>query len=203
MNELLTNAGLTEEQVKAVLEGMKEAKIYTTKEQNIDTRYEKLKTQKADLEVQLATANTAIEDLQKNNLTNTELQAQVEAYKTAAETAKKEADEKVRLLTLDNAINEKLGEFDSKFHALLKGAFDRNTLQVDENGKVNGIDEQYTAIKEQYGELLTVKVQGGTPPNPTTGSKGLTKEQFANMTYSERLEVYNKQPEVYKQLTTD
>ncbi|MGL5766025.1 MAG: phage scaffolding protein [Sarcina sp.] len=201
MNELLLKAGLTEEQVSTVIATMNEAKLYTTKEQNIEQRYAKLKTQKTDLEAQLTAANTTIDELKQSNLTNTELQAQIEAHKTKVLEIEAAAKEKVRTLTLDNAISSKLGEFDAKYHALLTKAFDRDTLNVGEDGVITGLDEQYTNIKETYKDLLKPNLAGNTPPNPSGTPKGVTKEQFTNMTYTEKLDLYNTQPDLYKEYT--
>lgn len=201
MKELLTQVGLNDEQISGVLAAMKEAKVYTTKEENIDQRYAKLKTQKEDLKVKLDAANGTIEELKQSNLTNAELQAQVEAHKAKVLEIETAAAEKVRNLTLDNAINAKLGEFDSKYHALLIKAFDRDTMQVDGEGKITGLDEQYNLIKDTYKDLMTPSMSGRTPQNPTGASKGITKESFNEMSYNERMELFNTSPDAYKQLT--
>lgn len=203
MKELLTQAGLNDEQISGVLAAMKEAKVYTTKEENIDQRYAKLKTQKEDLKAQLDAANGTIEELKQSNLTNAELQAQVEAHKAKVLEIETAAKEKVRNLTLDNAINAKLGEFDSKYHALLIKAFDRDTMQVAEDGTIAGLDEQYNNIKDTYKDLLHPNVSGRTPQNPTGGNKGITKEDFAKMSYKDRMDLFNTSPDTYNQLTQE
>lgn len=44
--ELLKAQGVSDDQIKAITKSMKENKIYTTSEENIDTRYAKLKEKK-------------------------------------------------------------------------------------------------------------------------------------------------------------
>lgn len=202
MKSILEKAGLTEEQINNVLEGMNEAKLYTSKEQNIDQRYAKLKAQKTELDNSLKAANDVITGLKEANVNNEALQKQVEDYKLEVDKIKLESATKVKNLTLDNAINVRLGEFDTKYHALLKTAFNRDTLIVSEDGSVTGLDEQYNTIKDTYSDLLVPKVTGKTPANPS-GNRGITKEQFNSMSYNERMELYNTNQEAYKTLTQE
>ena len=44
LQELLKAQNLTDEQVKGILDAMKQNKIYTASEENLDVRYGKLKT---------------------------------------------------------------------------------------------------------------------------------------------------------------
>lgn len=202
MKELLVNAGLTEEQITSILDAMKESKVFTTKEENIDKRYAKLKEQKEELKNQLEAANMTIDSLKQSNLANDNLQKEVETYKAKVQEIEIAAAEKVKTLTLDNAIKSKLNEFDNKYHGLLEKAFDRHTLQVDEQGNVIGLDEQYNSIKDTYSDLLIAKVAGRTPVNPQGNNKWLiSKEQFNQMSYKERMDLYNTNPDTYKQLS--
>ena len=45
LQELLKAQNLTDEQVKGILDAMKQNKIYTASEENLDVRYGKLKTE--------------------------------------------------------------------------------------------------------------------------------------------------------------
>ena len=70
MREILKNNGLDDSKIEAILNEMKEAKIYTSKNENIDERYSKLKAQKTDLETQLKDRDNQLKDLSKNNKDN-------------------------------------------------------------------------------------------------------------------------------------
>ena len=58
--EILKNNGLNEDQITNILNSMKEAKVYTTKHENIDERYNKLKTQKTELETQIKESESSL-----------------------------------------------------------------------------------------------------------------------------------------------
>ena len=52
LEELLKAKELTDDQIKAILDGMKENKIFTASEENLDIRYGKLKTDYDNLTTQ-------------------------------------------------------------------------------------------------------------------------------------------------------
>lgn len=51
--EILKAQGLTDDQINAIQTSMKENKVYETSLENADERYNKLKTQKLELEEQI------------------------------------------------------------------------------------------------------------------------------------------------------
>ena len=80
--ELLKAQGLSDDQIKAITKSMKENKIYTTSEENIDTRYAKLKEKKEDLETQLTSANDTIKNLKALEIDNTKLKDEIAKFET-------------------------------------------------------------------------------------------------------------------------
>jgi len=172
MEELLKKLGYSDEQIQAILKGMTEAKIYTTKEEKIEERYTKLKEQKEDLEGQLKTANTTIGELKKNNADNEELQTKVKEYETTIETLTKDSEAKIRNLTLDTAISNWLAANKAKHSDLLTTKFDRKKLVVNEDGTVTGIDEQGKTFKESYKDLFEQTLGGISPDNNGSATDG-------------------------------
>lgn len=64
--------------------------------------------------------------------------------------------------------------------------------------------ENINSFKEAFDKAVEEKVKetlAGTPPkkNPTQNTQ-ITKEQFNQMNYKERVKLYNENPELYKQL---
>lgn len=59
LEELLKKQGLSDEQIKAITAGMKENKIYTASEENLDIRYGKLKTDYDNLTTQHVPLHTS------------------------------------------------------------------------------------------------------------------------------------------------
>lgn len=199
MGELLKKLGIEDGIIQNILRGMKDNKIYTTNEEKLEERYNKLKEQKEDIEGQLNTVNTTITDLKKNNKDNEALQETIKAHEGTIETLKKDSASKIRNLTLDSAINNLLSSNKAKHSDLLAGKFDREKLVVDEDGKITGLDEQFKGIKETYKDLFEEKISGITPNNNSING-GITKEQFAEMGYLERVKLNQENPELYNGL---
>lgn len=164
--EILKAQGLTDEQINKITSSMKENKIYETSVENADEEYSKLKTEKGDLEGQLATANTTIGDLKKNNKDNETLQKTITDHEATIETLKNDSASKIKKLTLDNAINSKLSKVDDKYKKLLETQFDREKLTIKEDGTVEGLEDQFKTISETYTEWF----EAPTPNN--TGGLG-------------------------------
>lgn len=197
--ELLKAQGLTDEQITAITGEMTKNKIYTTSEENIDIRYSKLKTERDDLKGKLDTADGTIADLKKNNADNAILQGTIKTHEETIATMKTDYDNKIREMNIKNAIQSKLT--DTKYPELLETKFDKKKLTVSEDGTVLGIDEQLTAIKEQYKDLFVPPVTGRDPNNNGGNPKTVTKEQFTKMNYKERVDLYNTDIELYNQLS--
>lgn len=197
--ELLKAQGLTDEQITAIIGEMTKNKIYTTSEENIDIRYSKLKAERDDLKGKLDTADNTITDLKKNNADNAILQGTIKTHEETIATMKTDYDNKIREMNIKNAIQSKL--IDTKYPELLETKFDKKKLTVSEDGTVLGIDEQLTAIKEQYKDLFVPPVTGRDPNNNGGNPKTVTKEQFTKMNYKERVDLYNTDIELYNQLS--
>lgn len=162
--EILKAQGLTDDQINKITNSMKEQKIYETSLENADNEYFKLKTEKADLEGQLKTANTTIGDLKKDNKDNEILQQTIKDHETTIETLKNDSTSKIKNLTLDNAINSKLSKVDDRYKKLLQGQFDRAKLSIKDDGSIDGLEEQIKTISETYTEWFEAPT-----PNDTGG----------------------------------
>lgn len=163
---------------------------------------EKAKADYEDVKTQLETANATITDLKKNNVDNEKLQNKVTEYETEIAKLKDEAAKKDFNYRLEDALKGSK----AKNLKALKALLDMDKVKL-EGDKFTGLEEQLTALKESDAYLFDAEEQqppqlGGFKPTNTGGApKGITKEQFHKMSYSERAELYNAQPEVYKQLT--
>ena len=70
-----------------------------------------------------------------------------------------------------------------------------------------GIDaEKHTeTIKTEWAEFIeTTTTRGANTANPpaNNGNSGVTKEDFQKMSYKDRLQIYNENPDLYNELTT-
>lgn len=197
--ELLKAQGLTDEQVTAIMGAMKENKIYTTVEEKIEERYEKLKVERDDLKGKLETAETTIGDLKKSNKDNETLQATIKTHEGTIATLKTDYENKIRDMSIQSAIRSKLT--DTKYPDLLETKFDKAKLSISEDGTVLGIDEQLTTIKEQYKDLFVPVIAGKEPYNKEkspTGVKNPWSEEHLNLT--EQGKLIRENPELANQL---
>lgn len=147
LEELLKKQGLSDEQIKAITAGMKENKIYTASEENLDIRYGKLKTDYDTLNTQHGESTKLIEQLKKDAKNDEALQGKITAYETQVANLQKELDE-TRLesaikVALMNAKTDDVGYMAFK---LKEGG----ALELDEDGNIKGIDEKISNLKTQF-----------------------------------------------------
>ena len=172
LKELLESLGYTAEQIEKVLSGMKENKIYTSAQENIDERYSKLKGQHDDASKQLDDANELIKTLQESVKGNEGLQAKIADFQKQAEDAKARADKAER----DSAI---------KVELLAKGAVPEDVdylmwridngdteVKMGEDGKLSGMDDAVKALKTQFPKQFATQGGKQVDPNPLPGSNG-------------------------------
>ena len=203
--ELLKAQSLTDEQINNITAKMKEEKIYTTSLENADERYTKLKGQKADLDEQIKTANTTIEDLKKNNKDNEALQKAIQEHETTIENLKKESAQKDFNYALDSVLKDNK----CKNTKALKALLDLDNIKFNE-GKLEGLEGQLTALKESDGYLFDTSNPapgntGGTGNHPRVGggAGAVTKADLMKMPYSKRVEFYNNNKEEFNRLMNE
>lgn len=160
-------------------------------------------------ETELTSANELIAQLKKDTKGNEDLQGKITAYETENQKLQEELKEtklksaiKVALLSekavdvnyLTYKLNEKLKE---------KG----ETLELDENDNIKGWNNQLEGLKTQFPNMFG-SGDGGDGYKPLDPNKlpnnnydkTVTKEQFAKMTYEERVKLKQANEERYKQL---
>lgn len=203
--ELLKAQSLTDEQINNITAKMKEEKIYTTSLENADERYTKLKSQKADLDEQIKTANTTITELKKNNKDNEALQKTIQDHETTIENLKKESAQKDFNYALDSALKDNK----CKNAKALKALLDLENIKFNE-GKLEGLEGQLNALKESDGYLFdtsnpTPGNTGGPGNHPRVGGGAgvVTKADILKMPYSKRVEFYNNNKEEFNRLMNE
>ncbi len=80
------------------------------------------------------------------------------------------------------------------------------SITINEDGTVTGLKEQLESLKENKGYLFKETEPTGTGGSLGNGGKGgtgktITKEEFDKMSYSEKVELYNKDQDLYRELT--
>lgn len=68
-------------------------------------------------------------------------------------------------IKIENAIKEKFKDVNPLLSRLLMGQIDKNKITVDTDGKIVGLDDQYTTLTDAYKDLLTPASSGGNGDN--------------------------------------
>ena len=201
LTEILNAQGITEEVANAILAAMRENKIFTASEENLDIRYGKLKTDHEGVKQQLGQANATIEDMKKLTKNQEEAQQKLTAYEqqmaqlqAQLEQTQIDADVQVELL----AAGVKPDDIDYvMFKLKAKGALERG-----EDGKIKGMDDKIAALKTQLPAQFTGEkrknILENKLPTDTEGGEGITKESLLKKPYAERMKLFTENPEAYK-----
>lgn len=206
LTEILKSQGLTDEQIQTIAGEMKQNKIFTAGEENLDIRYSKLKGDHDTLTAQNKELSALLEQAKAGTQDNEALQARfTEAEATIAQ-LQKERDEARMDAAMDRALMKagaKASDFDYlKFQWRKKGE-----VALDDNGEVKGSDDAVAAMKTQFPGNFEVSKPGGVHidanplPNTDNRNTAVSPEEFAKMGYQGRLKLKQEQPEVYAQLT--
>lgn len=150
LQEILKAQGLTDEQVEKVINGMKQNKIFTATEENLDTRYGKLKTDHETTTQQLTEAQKLIEQMKKDAGDNSALQTKITDYEgkmaeLTAENEKLKVEGALKVALLD--AGAKASDLD---YLMFKAGSGSRELAVGEDGKLKGQDDLISGLKTQF-----------------------------------------------------
>lgn len=191
LQEILAAQNLNEEQIAAIEAAMKENKIFTSGEENIDIRYSKLKGEHDTKIKELEEANELIKQLQGSAKDNENVQAKIKEYEAQiqqlqADTAKAKLDYAIKASLLEKNVNP-----DSIDYLLFKINQENKELKFDENDKLQGID--FDELKTKYishfkaedsnaGKRLDPNSlpQGGEPNNEPKSLADALKQKYSN-----------------------
>jgi len=187
-----------EDSIKAFMEAMKENNIHTASEENMDVRYPKLKTQRDTLQQELDEAKKLIFSFKESSGENDELKLKLTSYEQNLENLQRQNEQ----LKLQNearfALLQSKALPDSVDFLLFKNL--TNDVKLNENGELIGFDPE--EIKKSFPthfedkkkpEVLVNELPDGEVPE-------VTKEKFQQMNYTERLELFYKDTELFHKL---
>lgn len=203
--ELLKAQKLTDEQIAAITAAMKENKIYTAGEENLDIRFGKLKGEHDTLAGQYSDAQKVIADLKKGNPDNEALQSKITSY----EQEKTKLESELAQTKLDAAI--KVGLLGAKAtdvdYLAYKLKEQNKDLKLDDDGNVKGIDDIVKDLKTSFPhqfEAATTERQiqehklDGT--NAGGNDETMTKGELLKKPYNERVQFAEENPDEYKEI---
>lgn len=150
LEELLKKLGYTDDQIKTIVEGMKENKLYISNEENIDTRYSKLKEQHDVKDKELTTANELIKSLQNSAKGNEDLQTKITDYETKiAQLQEENKQEKIKnqlTIALKDAGVTDIDYIAFKIKEKMKS--ENKNFELDDNEKIKGLSEMIESEKK-------------------------------------------------------
>ena len=203
--EFLTELGLESEQVDKIMAEHGKS-VNSLKEEN-----DKLK-QKADeaeeLKEQIKSRDEQLEKLSKSAKGNEELEKQIKELQEQNENVAKEYQEKLESQQKEFAIINALKDANVHDAELAKNALEIDSVTY-KDGKIYGLDEQVSELKENKPFLFKQedaqekRLKGNNPHVPSGEPKGVTPEELNKMTYKERVEFKNENPELYQKLTNN
>ena len=200
LNEIFNSNGIDEKTANAILTAMKENKIYTANEENLDVRYSKLKNEHESKLNELVEANNLIAELKKSNKGNEDLQSKITNYENQVT----QLQEELQKTKLDSAIkvallSEKAADVDYLTFKLKE----KGELELDENDKIKGWDDKIAALKTQFPTQFensgSKKIEENKLDRTDDGT-GFTKADLLKKPYSERIKIYNENPDAYNEV---
>lgn len=205
LQEILKSKGMSDEDITSVIGEMKQNKIFTASEENLDVRYGKLKTDHEELTKKHGESENLIKQLQEATKGQEEVQTKITQYEATIKQLQEEAQEaktesalKIGLLSA----GAKAGDID---YLIFKMSHDSDWKpELGDDGQVKGLDEKLKGLKTQYPNQFETtsqkKVEEKKLQKPDDESS-VSKEEFAKMGYQERLNLYNTNPDQYKELS--
>ena len=194
--EQLQALSLTEEQINAIIEDY--GKNYVSKAQ-FNEKNDAYKQAKLEIE----NLTNDISTLSETNKANEALQSQIKELQDAA--TKREADynENIKNMKIDTAITKALSKSGAMNETILTGLLDRTKIAIGEDNTITGIQEQIVALKESDPYLFKQDSIKGVVPGDATPKThdGITKEQFNKMSYLDRVQLQESNPDLYSELS--
>ena len=194
--EQLQALNLTDEQINAIIEDY--GKNYVSKAQ-FNEKNDAYKQAKQEIENLTADIN----NLSEANKANEALQSQIKELQDAATQREADYKESIKTLKIDTAITKALSKSGAMNETILTGLLDRTKIAIGEDDAITGIQEQINALKESDPYLFKQDSIKGVVPGDVTPktNDGITKEQFNKMSYLDRVQLQESNPDLYSELS--
>ena len=202
LQEILKAKGLDDKAIEETIGEMKQNKIFTASEENLDIRYGKLKGDFDTLTKQHGESTTLIEQLKKDNAGNTALQQKVTDYEKTVADLTKENEQ----LKIDSAL--KIALLEAKVTDVDYLTFkikEKGEVKLGDDGKIKGIDDTIAALKTQYPQHFASESKKKIDENKLPGSDdgtgdGMTNKELLSKPYAERQRIYQENPDLFNEI---
>ena len=206
LQELLkTIEGLTPEQQKAIIDGMKANKIYTASEENLDVRYGKLKSDHDSLTAEHQKSTDLIAQLQKQTKDNEGIQNKISDYQNQIKTLQEEAVKARTESALKIGLLSAGAKPDDIDYLMFKMEHDGDWKpELSDDGQIKGLDDKLKGLKTQYPaqfETTSNKIIDEKKLDKQNEKDGVTADEFRKMGYQQKNQLFNENPELYRKLS--
>lgn len=207
LQDILKSKGLSDEDIKSVISEMKQNKIFTASEENLDVRYGKLKTDHENLTAEHQKSTDLIAELQKATKGQEAVQGKITEYEATIKQLQEEAVQARTESALKIGLLSAGAKADDIDYLIFKMSHDTDWKpELDDNGVIKGLDDKVKGLKTQFPNQFETasqkKIEEKKLDKPDNDSK-VSKEDFARMGYQAKLKLFNENPDLYKQLNDD
>lgn len=167
------------------------------------TKFDEKNTELKDLKGQLSERDKQLKDLQTKATGNESLQAEITRLQQENEQAREKYEQELQQREYDFVLESALRDAKAKNPKAVRALLNTDAIKL-ADGKLVGLDEQLKSLRESDDYLFVPDgLKGKTPPGtpPSVDKLTMTKEQFSQLGYSEKVKLYNENPELYKQLS--
>lgn len=202
LQEILKAKNVSDEDIQSIVDEMKQNKIFTAGEENLDIRYGKLKTDFDNLTKTHGESTALIEQLKKDNAGNEGLQTKITEYETKV----RQLETELQQTKIDSALKVALLEAGvTDVDYLSFKIKEKGEVKLGDDGKIKGIDDTVAALKTQYSQHFTSESKKKIDEKKLDGddsehSDGMTKKELLSKPYSERLKFYQENPEQFNEI---
>lgn len=198
LQEILKAKGLDDKAVESVIDEMKQNKIFTASEENLDIRYGKLKGDFDTLTAQHGESTRLIEELKASNAGNEGLQGKITEYETKVQNLENELQQ----TKIESALKVALLEANvTDVDYLTFKIKEKGEVKLGDDGKIKGIDDTIAALKTQFPQHFASeskkKIDENKLPDGEDKGDGWTKKDILSKPYNERLAMYQENPEAF------
>ena len=205
LQEILKAKGLTDEDIKSIIGEMKQNKIFTASEENLDVRYGKLKTDHDNLTAEHKKSTDLIAELQKATKGQEAVQGKITEYEATIQKLQEEAVQAKTESALKIGLLSAGAKATDNDYLIFKMSHDADWKpELDDQGQVKGLDDKVKGLKTQFPNQFETSASKKIEEKKLEKSddeSSVSKEEFNKMSYQERLKLYNENPDQYKELS--
>ena len=206
-NELVKKYVTDDAKSQAFLDEMKASKFYLSSEENLDKRYNKLKSDNDALNAEHTKSLELIEQLKQGSADNQAMQARIAEYEKTiqglqAEKLELEKDNALKVALLSNK-----AKGDDIDYLMFKLKNSDKEIKFNDKGEISNINDLMDAMKKSYPNNFEASarkvVEVKDLPDDESQEPKITKELFDKMGYNERNKLFNENKALYDKLNSE